>query len=245
MNFHLWKCTQKCVIPLCGFSQSSVNYRMRRYTVPCEFPHEEKCITPCRYTREKMYFPRRGNSPNFDFPHMRIYTYNCEFPLVEMHPKMCLSAVRIYPFLWCSTACGDTQFNVNSFTRKSVFPRTRICTVLSEFPHVEIHTSMCKSAPRKYAFPHVEIHMRSCISECGKTPHYKLLPQVQWQKIISWWRICLIEQITIQPMAASEIHSCIFSDHAASWPSAWASIVIRWTIARVTLQALKPRPVKC
>ena len=27
---------------------------------------------------------------------MRIYTYNCEFPLVEMHLKMCISAVRIY-----------------------------------------------------------------------------------------------------------------------------------------------------
>ena len=38
------------------------------------------------------------NSTNFDFPHMRIYTYNCEFPLVEMHPKMCISAVRIYTF---------------------------------------------------------------------------------------------------------------------------------------------------
>ena len=121
-------------------------------------------ITPSGYTQEKVYFPRRGNSPNFDFPHMRIYTYNCEFPLVEMHPKMCLSAVRIYTF------CGDTQFNVNVHMWKSVFPRTRICTVLSEFPHVEIHKSMCKSAPRKYAFPHVEIHMRSCISACGNTP---------------------------------------------------------------------------
>ena len=96
VNFHLWKCTRKCVIPLCGFSQSSVNSCMRRYTVPCEFPHEEKCITSCGYTREKVNFPRRGNSPNFDFPHMRIYTYNCEFPVVEMHPKMRTSAVRIY-----------------------------------------------------------------------------------------------------------------------------------------------------
>ena len=60
---------------------------------------------------------------------------------------------------WCITACGDTQFNVNVHMRKSVFPRTRICTVLSEFPHVEIHKSMCESAPRKYAFPHVEIHI--------------------------------------------------------------------------------------
>ena len=96
VNFHLWKCTRKCVIPLCGFSQSSVNSRMRRYTVPCEFPHEEKCITSFGYTREKVNFPKRGNSTNFDFPHMRIYTYNCVFPLVEMHPKMCISAVRIY-----------------------------------------------------------------------------------------------------------------------------------------------------
>ena len=71
---------------------------------------------------------------------------------------------------WCITACGYTQFNVNVHMRKSVFPRMRICTVLSEFPHVEIHKSMCKSAPRKYAFPHVEIHMRSCISACGNTP---------------------------------------------------------------------------
>ena len=61
-----------------------------------EFPHEEKRITLCGYTQENMNFPRRGNSLKFDFPHMRIYTYNCEFPLVEMHPKMCISAVRIY-----------------------------------------------------------------------------------------------------------------------------------------------------
>ena len=53
------------------------------------------------------------------------------------------------------TACGDTQFNVNSFARKSVFPRTRICTVLSELPHEGIHKSMCKSA-------HGEIRFSTC-----------------------------------------------------------------------------------
>ena len=99
VNFHLWKCTRKMCNSRCvDFHKVQWITRMRRYTVPCEFPHEEKCITPCGYTREKVYFPRRGNSPNFDFPHMRIYTYNCEFPLVEMHPKMCISAVRIYTF---------------------------------------------------------------------------------------------------------------------------------------------------
>ena len=169
MNFHLWKCTRKCVIPLCGFSKSSVNSRMQRYTVPCEFPHEEKCITSCGYTREKVNFPKRGNSTNFDFPHMRIYTYNCVFPLVEMHPKMRIIRCADIHNFWCITTCGDTQFNVNSFTRKSVFPRTRICTVLSELPHAEIHKSMCKSAHREirfstcgYSHKFVYFHMRRC-----------------------------------------------------------------------------------
>ena len=88
VNFHLWKCTRKCVYPLCGFTQILVYYRMRRYTV-----------------------------------------------------------------------------NVNSHMRKSVFPRTRICTVLSELPHVEIHKSMCKSAPAKIRFSpcgnsHEIVHFR-------------------------------------------------------------------------------------
>ena len=76
---------------------------------------------------------------------------------------------------WCITACGDTQFNVNSHMRKSVFPRTRICTVLSELPHVEIHKSMCKSAPAEIRFPpcgnsHEIAHFRlCCISTCGNS----------------------------------------------------------------------------
>ena len=99
----------------------------------------------------------------------------------DLHIFWCISACGNTPknvyircadlhIFWCITACGDTQFNVNVHMRESVFPRTRICTVLSEFRHVEIHKSMCKSAPRKYAFPHVEIHMRSCTSACGNTP---------------------------------------------------------------------------
>ena len=215
----------------------------------CVFLHKEKgedilkrmWITSCGYTLENVNFPGWGNSLKCKFPHMRIYSYYCEFPLVEVHPKMCNSAVwiftkfrefpqaeihcsvwipswgkvyylmrmytrkgefpktRKFTKLWfsaydlhlqlcistcgnapknayircadihnflCITACGDTQFNVNSFTRKSVFPRTRICTVLSELPHVEIHKSMCKYA-WKYAFPHVDIHTSLCISTCG------------------------------------------------------------------------------
>ena len=65
----------------------------------------------------------------------------------------------------CITGCGDTQFNVNFHMRKSVFPRTRFCTVLSELPHVEIHKSMCKSAPAEIRFSprgnsHEIVHFR-------------------------------------------------------------------------------------
>ena len=144
MNFHLWRCTRKCVIPLCGFSQSSVNYHMRRYTVPCEFPHEEKCITPCGYTREKVYFPRRRNSPNFYFPHMRIYTYNCEFPFVEMHPKMCISAVRICTFFGVSPHAVIHQ--------KMCISAVRIYTFFGVLPHAEIHSLMWMSTWGKVYF---------------------------------------------------------------------------------------------
>ena len=75
---------------------------------------------------------------------------------------------------WCITACVDTQFNVNSHMRKSVFPRTRICTVLSELPHVEIHKSMCKSAPAEIRLSpcgnsHEIVHfrMRKYTKNCG------------------------------------------------------------------------------
>ena len=67
---------------------------------------------------------------------------------------------------WCITACGDTQFNVNSHMRKSVYPRTRICTVLSELPHVEIHKSMCKSAP-------AEIRLSPC-GNSHETVHFRM-----------------------------------------------------------------------
>ena len=221
--------------------------------------HKRMWVTSCGYTLENVNFPGWGNSLKCKFPHMRIYSYYCEFPLVEVHPKMCNSAVwiftkfsefphaeihcsvwipswgkvyylmRIYTRkgefpktrkfnklwfstyedlhlqlcistcgnapknayircadihnFWCITACGDTQFNVNSFTRKSVFPRTRICTVLSELPHVEIHKSMCKSAHGEirfstcgYSHKFVYFHMRRCTQngEFSNTVHSNL-----------------------------------------------------------------------
>ena len=55
---------------------------------------------------------------------------------------------------------------MNSHMRKSVFPRTRICTVLSELPQVEIHKCMCKSASVEIRFSpcgnsHEIVHFRT------------------------------------------------------------------------------------
>ena len=119
---------------------------------------------------------------------MRIYTRECEFPktrkftkiwfsaCVDIHLKLWISGCGNAPEnvyircadkhkFWCITACGDTQFNVNSHMRKSVFPRTRIYTFLSELPDVEIHKSMCKSTPAEIRFspcgnPHEIVHFR-------------------------------------------------------------------------------------
>ena len=71
-------------ITACGDTLFNVNSLMR------------KSVLPHADTRENVNFPKRGNSLKFNIPHMRIYTYNCELPLVEMHPKMCIFAVRIY-----------------------------------------------------------------------------------------------------------------------------------------------------
>ena len=93
---------------------------------------------------------------------------------------------------WCITACGDTQLNVNSHMRKSVFPRTWICTVLSELLHVEIHKSMCNYPPAEICFSpcgnsHEIVHFRTwkytknCgfpnvwkYSFCGVFPHAEI-----------------------------------------------------------------------
>ena len=93
----------------------------------------EKCICACGYTQGAVYF------------RVCKFTILCDFPYGEK----------------CISTCGFTQgtvnyrmrryqalFNVNFLMRKIVFPRMRICTVLSELPLV------------KYTFPHVEIHIR-------------------------------------------------------------------------------------
>ena len=90
--------------------------------------HKRMWITSCGYTLENVNFPGWGNSLKCKFPHMRIYSYYCEFPLVEVHPKMCNSAVWI-------------------FTKFSEFPHAQIhCSVwipswgkVSVLPHADIH----------------------------------------------------------------------------------------------------------
>ena len=89
---------------------------------------------------------------------------------------MYISCAGLHKF-WCITACRNTQFNVNSHMRKSVFPGTRICAILSELPHVEIHKIMCKSSPVEIRYSpcenshqivhimHVEIHQKLWISK--------------------------------------------------------------------------------
>ena len=100
---------------------------------------------------------------------MRIYTYNCEFPLVELHPKMCISAVRIYtnfgvlPHAEIHSLCEFPQ-------EEKCISADAVGTVLSELPHVEIHKSMCKSAPAEIRF-----------SPCGNS--HEIVHFRKWQKL--------------------------------------------------------------
>ena len=66
-----------------------------------------------------------------------------------------------------------TLFNENFLMRKIVFPRTRICTVLSELLLVEINKNLCKSAQAEIRFSTcgnshkmVHFHMRKNTKNC-------------------------------------------------------------------------------
>ena len=61
--------------------------------------------------------------------------------------------------------------------RKSVLPQTRISTLLSELPHVEIHKCMSNPSRR-----------RSCITACGNTPKIVDFPTVE---ILMFWCISI------------------------------------------------------
>ena len=113
--------------------------------------------------------------------------------------------------LWCITACGEKQFNVISRKRKSAFPRTRIYTLLSELPQVEIHKSMCNPRRRKNTFPHVEIHMRSCISACGNTPKIMDFPACGNTHFLVYFHMRKFEQESEFPRVNLQVDSWILA----------------------------------
>ena len=125
--------------------------------------HKRMWITSCGYTLENVNFPGWLNSLKCKFPHMRIYSYYCEFPLVEVHPKMCNSAVWIFTKfselphaeIHCSMripSWGKVYYPMRIYTRKGVFPKTRKFTKLwfsaYEDLHLQLWISTCGSAPK-------------------------------------------------------------------------------------------------
>ena len=139
----------------------------------CVFLHKEKgedilkrmWITSCGYTLENVNFPGCGNSLKCKFPHMRIYSYYCEFPLVEVHPKMCNSAVRIFTkfselpqaAIHCSMwipSWGKVYYLMRIYTRKGEFPKTRKFTKIWFF------------RIWGYTLVIVNLHLWKCTREC-------------------------------------------------------------------------------
>ena len=164
----MWKCTWKCVYALCGFTQILVYYRMRRYTVKCEFPLEEKCmsadadllsfkwiILPHVEIHTKVCVnPRRRK---FAFPPMWKFTWDRAFPHVEIHQKLWISQRVEILIFWCISTCGNHEQK-------------------SEFSHVNLQADSWISAGknvREYTifrgFPHAEIHAEMWIPACGNT----------------------------------------------------------------------------
>ena len=164
------------------------------FTKFSEFPHAEIHCSVWIPSWGKVYYLMRIYTRKGEFPKTRKFNKLWFSAYEDLHLQLCISTCGNAPKnayircadihnFWCITACGDTQFNVNSFTRKSVFPRTRICTVLSEFPHVEIPKSMCKSAHGEIRFStcgfshkFVYFHMRRCTQngEFSNTVHSNL-----------------------------------------------------------------------
>ena len=142
------------------------------FTKFSEFPHAEIHCSVWIPSWGKVYYLMRIYTRKGEFPKTRKFNKLWFSAYEDLHLQLCISTCGNAPKnayircadihnFWCITACGDTQFSVNSFTRKSVLPRTRICTVLSELPHVEIHKSMCKSAHWEIRFSTMDIHTSS------------------------------------------------------------------------------------
>ena len=109
---------------------------------------------------------------------MQKFTFPLEFPHVEMHQKMRISARWEIHNFWCISTCGNARSHVNFHIGKSVFPPARIYTYFCAFPHAVIHLKMCKSTSAEYTFPHVGIHIKLCISACGNTRKFVFIRTV-------------------------------------------------------------------
>ena len=169
-----------CEFPLVEVHPKMCNSAVWIFTKFSEFPHAEIHCSVWIPSWGKVYYLMRMYTRKGEFPKTRKFTKLWFSAYEDLHLQLWISTCGNAPKnayircadihnFWCITACGDTQFNVNSFTRKSVCARTRICTVLSELTHVEIHKSMCKSAHGEirfstcgYSHKFVYFHMRRC-----------------------------------------------------------------------------------
>ena len=66
---------------------------------------------------------------------MRKFTFPLEFPHVEIHQKMSISARWEIHNFWCISTCGNARSHVNFHMGKGVFPPARIYTYFCVFPH--------------------------------------------------------------------------------------------------------------
>ena len=112
----------KSVFPLCGVTQGSVNYRMRGFTVLCEFPHVEKWIsTYADLHRAQCISPCVNSQFNARFP-----VWKSVSQLADIH--------RVQ----CTYACVNSYF----FPCGKVYLCLRIYTRYGALPHAEIHCLM-------------------------------------------------------------------------------------------------------
>ena len=135
---------------------------------------------------------------------MRIYSYYCEFPLVEVHPKMCNSAVWIFTKfsefphaeIHCSVwipSWGKVYYLMRIYTRKGEFPKTRKFNKLwfstYEDLHLQLCISTCGNAPKNAYIRCADIHNFWCITACGDTQFNVNLCVFPHAEMHAKWRI--------------------------------------------------------
>ena len=132
-------------------------------------PHAVLHLSACISAYFRVYFRMWKSPKKRVFPHvfprgnsqirlqidMRKFTFPLEFPLVEIHQKMSISARWEIHNFSCISTCGNARSHVNFHMGKSVFPPVRIYTYFCVFLHAVIHLKLCKSVS-------AEIYFSSC-----------------------------------------------------------------------------------